>query len=354
MRNAAERIYLNLLRKASHSRFISFCLFPLLLLSGVFFGIVVIRRAVLRSRANKRSLHTPVISVGNITVGGTGKTPFAALLLSHLTGKMGLATRGYRRQCKKLYITKGEECSPKQGGDEAALLGRRFPSLSIAVSDCKWEAVQALDGKCEIIILDDGLQRYDIPQYIRIATVDSTCPDGYGWLLPRGLCREPFSWLRSVDYIAITNSDSLSPALLSSLRQFSRPIIITEPVIQRFFSPDGSIRELPCGQNVALFSGIANPGRFRKSMEKKGLHVVDHLIASDHGIISDQELQSYKEKIHSSFPEAVLVGTEKDWARKESWSDSSLCFSQMELQVVEGHEAFLALLSRIHSAERAF
>jgi tetraacyldisaccharide 4'-kinase len=345
-----EGLYLSLLRKASRSWFVSVCLLPLALMSWMFGGVVILRRAVLLAKARRRTVKTPVISIGNITVGGTGKTPFIALLLRHLPGDIGLVTRGYQRHAKGLYCTKGGECSPLLGGDEASLIGRRFPSVAIAVADCKWEAVQAIDGTCDAILLDDGLQRYDIPQYIRIATVDSACPDGYGWLLPRGLCREPFSSLRYVDYIVITNADASLPRLRSSLQQFSHPIIVTEPVIRAFFSPDMRIRELAGGQNVALFSGIAHPEHFRSSLEKMGLHVVDHLIVPDHADIDDGALQRFAEKVRSRFPDAVLIGTEKDWARKERWADTNLCFSRMELQVIGGHEEFSSLVSRIVSA----
>jgi tetraacyldisaccharide 4'-kinase len=288
-----------------------------------------------------------VISIGNITLGGTGKTPFIALLLKHLPGNIGLATRGYRRHAKGLYSTKGTFCSPQLGGDEAVLIGRRFPSIDIAVSEDKWEAVHALDGRCDVILLDDGLQRYDIPQHIQIATVDCGCPDGYGWILPRGLCREPFSRLRHVDCIVITNADDSLPALLASLQPFSRPIIVTVPVIERFFSFDGSVYTLARGHTVALFSGIAHPERFRSSMETRGFHVVDHLILGDHADITDEVLLCFAEKVHSCFPDAVFVGTEKDWARKETWPDILLCFSQMELHVIEGYEVLVQVASGV-------
>ncbi len=347
MSKSIENLYVRLIRAAASSWLVSLCLFPLALLSYFFRAAAALRRVVYVRRAGRRTVTTPVISVGNITVGGTGKTPFISLLLNHLTGKIGLATRGYRRAVHGLYVTPGSICSPRRGGDEATLIGRRHPSITIAVSDDKWEAVHSLDGRCDLIVLDDGLARYDIPQRLQIATVDCQCPDGYGWLLPRGLCREPFSRLRDVDYIVITNADASLPALCSSLRPFSRPLIVTEPVIQRFFCPDGSTFPLARGQAVALMSGIAHPEYFRRSMVAMGFDVVDHLILKDHADITDKKVLSFAAKVRSSVPDAIVVGTEKDFFRKETWPAIPLCFSQMELCIIEGHEAFAALLVQV-------
>lgn len=344
-----ERLFLQSIRAASTSRWISFLLLPLALFSSVFWAITAVRRAFLTTKAKSVNYVTPVIGVGNITLGGTGKTPFIALLMKHLSGRVGLATRGYRRCSRGLYVTRGENCDVLRAGDEAALIAKRFPTTLIAVSEDKQEAVAALDGQCGAIILDDGLQRYDVPQALQIATIDSGCPDGYGWLLPRGLCREPLSRLRNVDYLVITNADHTLPALRSFLQRFSRPIIVTAPVIHRFFSPDGSTYPLERGQRVALFSGIAHPEYFRRSIESLGLSVVDHLIIRDHGEIDGALLQSFAKKVRFSFPEAVFVGTDKDWARSVIWPDLPLCFSQMELTIIEGHGPFADLLERIRS-----
>lgn len=347
-----ESFYLRLVQKATHSWGVFLCLLPLAIVSWIFLGIIYIRRSFLLSKAKNRALATPVISIGNITLGGTGKTPFIMLLLKHLSGSIGIATRGYRREKKELYVMKGCECTPKLVGDEATLIGKRFPAIILAAANSKWDAVHALDGKCEVILLDDGLQRYDVPQDLKIATIDCACPDGYGWLLPRGLCREPFSWLSAADYFVITNPNEALNSVCLSLKPFSKPIIVTEPVIQRFFSPDGATKELIAGQKIALFSGIAHPERFRRSLEKMGFQIVGHHIVSDHADISDGELLCFAQKMHSHFPGILLVGTEKDWARKESWPEENICFSQMELRVIEGQDVFNSLVDHIRSCRR--
>lgn len=333
-----ERVYIDLLKRASTSKRISLCLFPLALLSGLFFVGVVIRRWVLQKRRQGRETKAQVISIGNVTVGGTGKTPLIALLLKTLPGTVGVASRGYRRQKTGLYAFSGDECDPIRAGDEAALLSWRFPQALFAVCEDKWQAVQALDSRCDTILLDDGLQRYDIPADCTIATIDCGCPDGYGWLLPRGLLREPFSWLRRADYLVITNADESLPRLLSALAPFARPTIVTVPKISRFFSADGKTCTIPSGGPIALLSGIARPERFRRSMESLGYRVLDHYELPDHGAIPYKEVQLWMAGLRSRCGDIVFVATEKDWARYQWSIEDGLLFSEMNLEIISGRE----------------
>jgi tetraacyldisaccharide 4'-kinase len=321
--------------------------------SALFFVGVWLRRLFLSTRSQRRSLVTPTVTVGNVTVGGTGKTPFVMLLLRHLRGHVGYVTRGYRRSERKLYLAKGSESTPSQAGDEAVLIGRRFPSTTIAVCESKWEAVQTLDGQCDLMVIDDGLQRYDIPMHVKVATIDCGCPDGYGWLLPRGLLREPFSWLANADYLVITNADETLAPLRQRLEPFRRPTIVTRPTIERFFAPDGSTHIVSPGQEMALFSGIARPERFRELMERGGYAVVDHLVFPDHGEVAPSIFESWIASVRVTHPRALIIGTEKDWARHEQWSHHDVLFSQIGLTIIEGHEEFGALCSSLSSENRA-
>jgi tetraacyldisaccharide 4'-kinase len=335
-----ERLYTKVLRKASTSPFLSLCLFPLTLFSLFFFMGVVVRRWLLLKRRARRTTKARVIAVGNVTVGGTGKTPCIALLLKALPGTVGVASRGYRRRARGLYVSEGAACDPERSGDEAALLGRRFPRALFAVCDDKWRAVQALEGVCETILLDDGLQRYDIPAHLTIATIDCGCPDGYGWMLPRGLLREPYSWLARADYFVITNADESLPNVLASLSPFNRPTIVTVPRITRFFSADGRTCTLPSAHPVALLSGIARPERFRRSMESLGYRVLDHRVLPDHGTIHRRQVQSWMASLRARHSDVAFVATEKDWARHPWTMEDGVLFSEMDLDIISGHDLF--------------
>ena len=336
-----ERMVTALFKKASTSRWVSFCLLPLAFLSLFFFLGIVVRRWWLLRRCRGRSTKAFVITVGNVTVGGTGKTPLIALLLKKIPGLVGVASRGYRRQGKGLYVFEGAACDPLRSGDEAALLARRFPNALFAVCEDKWQAVQALDGKCDVILLDDGLQRYDIPANVSIATVDCGCPDGYGWLLPRGLLREPYSWLSRADCIVCMNPND---SLLRLRAPFTQPTVVAVPKITRFFSADGAACTIPLDRPVALFSGIARPERFRRSMEELGYRVLDHRILPDHGTCSIDEARSWMASVGARHGNAACVATEKDWARQR-WPEGML-FSEMELEIIEGEKSLLLLADR--------
>ena len=184
------------------------------------------------------------------------------------------------------------------------------------------------------------MQRYDIPADCTIATIDCGCPDGYGWLLPRGLLREPFSWLRRADYFVITNADESLPRLLAALAPFARPTIVTVPKITRFFSADGKTCAIPAGGSVALLSGIARPERFRRSMESLGYRVLDHYELPDHGAIPLKEVRLWMATLRSVCGEVVFVATEKDWARHQWSMEDGVLFSEMNLEIISGREVF--------------
>jgi len=283
-----------------------------------------------------------------MSVGGTGKTPTILLLLSLLSGRVAYISRGYRRKERKPYV--GCNPTPEQVGDEAMLVSKRFPEVTLSIDDHKWQAVQAVDGTVDVMIVDDGLQRHDIPMDIRIATIDCQLPDGYGYLLPRGLLREPFSWVKNVDYLVLTNAYTLPHALIERFKD--KPLIITRPVISSFITPAENEMVLEPGQKVALFSSIAHPERFSESMKSKGYEVVDHLIAGDHVEIKDEKLIEYAEKVHDKHPGIFLVGTEKDWVKKKIWPQIPLLFARMNVMIVQGHQVMHALVDTILGNEK--
>jgi tetraacyldisaccharide 4'-kinase len=330
--------YLFFLKKAEHSRLLCACLFPLTI-CGFFFRVVtVVRRYALLFKAKKRRPCVPIVTVGNIAMGGTGKTPFILFFLKHFPDlRIGYVSRGYGRKEKSCYVASGN-VDPLKAGDEATLIARTFPRVRISVFEDKWKAVEAIQHTVDLIILDDGLQRYDIPLSVSIAVVDAKCPDGA--LFPRGLLREPWSRLKAVDYIVVTNGSAKEiPKPLPS------PWIETHSCITSFFSPDGVVHPVPNGQ-VALFSAIAKPERFSRSIQQLGVRVVDHLIFQDHEEITDDELFDYFGRVRSSHPDVTLVGTDKDWARRQTWPSLPLLFASFQLSVPKEDECFNQLLQK--------
>ena len=276
-------------------------------------------------------------------MGGTGKTPFIMFFMDQLCDlKVGYVSRGYRRKGKGCYIATGV-ANPEEAGDEASLIVRTHPLVRICVFEDKWKAIQAIQQDVDLIILDDGLQRYDIPTSVSIAMVDAQCPDGYGGLFPRGLLREPWSRLNTVDAIVITNGTSAEIEKRIPLDPIEVVCRITS-----LHSAAGIAHFVPTGP-VALFSAIAKPERFLRSIQELGVTVVDHLVFQDHEEISERRSLSFLSQLQTKYPNITLIGTEKDWARQANWPDGPLLFAKMEISISKGDTILRELLQKTRS-----
>jgi tetraacyldisaccharide 4'-kinase len=290
-----------------------------------------------------RNVSAKVISVGNVSYGGSGKTPIIDMLLQDLPGKLGYVSRGYRRKKRGLYVTTSSCCDYERSGDEAMQLASHHSGMQLAICESKWKGLSAIEKMCDFVIVDDGLQRYDLPIHIQVATVSAFSPYGS----PSGLLREPFSRLKGVDLIVVTDAQMATPALKAKLRSFKRPTLWTSPVLKTFFRPDGSPVEFMKGQKMALFSGIANPGRFFRSIESLGYTIVDHLQGADHKVHDKQRLRSWIGLVMDQHPTVVFVGTEKDFVRQKDWEGLPVFFARMELCIVDGREEYEEFLMKI-------
>jgi tetraacyldisaccharide 4'-kinase len=323
-------------------------LLPLLLVSFLFFIVITVRKWIYSQK--KRIVSSPILTVGNVVVGGSGKTPLIMLILQILKDKqIAYISSGYRRQEKGLYWRQPYEViDPKRAGDEATLIARASPQVACCIADDKWDAIAHVDGMYDILLLDDGLQRYDIPMHVKIATVDCSCPDGYGYLLPRGFLREPMSFLNFVDMIVLTNpiSSNIEELQKEWQSRYVPPVFVADTTLSRFFSPSGVTTPLEHGAEVALISGIARPERFSRAMASWGYNVVDHLIGEDHKDILEEDLLQYAHTIRKRYPHATLVGTQKDFVRKALWPSLPLplLFTETSFKIVYGHEQFVHIL----------
>jgi tetraacyldisaccharide 4'-kinase len=354
MRSKIERFYFLLLQTAERSLLVWLLLSPLILLSALFGSVLFVRRYVFAILRRGRKVAASVVTVGNVTVGGTGKTPVILSLLAHLNTKkhkIAYVGRGYRREIGGLRV--GHLLDPKEIGDEASLVQRRNNNVIVSICDDKWKAIQAVDDRVDFIILDDGLQRYDIPIDYTIATVDCLSPDGFGWQLPRGLLREPFSRLKETDVLILTNATDIEVVekAKEKVKPFCLPTIVTRPTIANFFTPDGNQCSLATTTPVALLCSIAHPEQFSLSMQRAGYTVVETLELLDHVDIKNEKLIQWADCIQTLYKGVVIVATEKDWARKSVWPSLSvpLLFSHLELEIVEGKEEFDALIDRMRT-----
>ena len=271
-----------------------------------------------------------IIVVGNITAGGSGKTPLV-IHLCRILKQAGLApgviSRGYGRKKRGLRFV-SPTSSPGEVGDEPLLIARRA-GVPVVVSSDRCQAARALlDQKMDVIISDDGLQHHKLPRSLEICVVDGSRGFGNGSLIPAGPLREPLDRLRSFDHI-ITNGDC------ESLPQGTKS--------ERMMLVAGLLRSLDDGQgwrlaqfkgcSVHAVAGIGNPGRFFRLLEQSGIRVIEHAFP-DHHDFTEQDFANMK----TDFP--VLM-TEKDAVKCTGLGLKNAWFLEVEAVLPAAWEATL-------------
>lgn len=275
-----------------------------------------------------------VISLGNITVGGTGKTP-TALCLAAMIHDMGyrvvVLNRGYRAKWKggigvvsdgrKTYMTAAE------AGDEAFLLAKNLPGVPVLIGADRTEtgryAVHKL--KADVVILDDGYQHWKLARDMDILLVDAINVFGNNYMLPRGTLREPLSHVDRADVCLLTKVDQAPPQNCEKIRQtmdkYNDHAIIVESIHKpRCFieiadwykgSGEGIPVEKMRGKKVTAVSGIGNPASFEQTIHDIGAVVVNSIRFPDHHDYTMIEMQAVMEKSAEDGIEAIVI-TDKD------------------------------------------
>ncbi|MCP3982636.1 MAG: tetraacyldisaccharide 4'-kinase [bacterium] len=265
----------------------------------------------------------PVVSVGNLTVGGTGKTPVVAWIAERLQerGRVpAVVSRGYggRAGAGPLVVSDGSgpSVAAEECGDEPFLLARSLPGARVVVgSDRVRGAAEALRLGADVVILDDGFQHRRLRRDLDLVLVDANAPFGNGRLLPAGLLREPPSSLSRADVILATRSEADRPldALAAEVRKHNP----TAPLLRAghrgvgFFDAKGAAAERPA--RAVAFCGIGNPDAFRGDLERAGVALAGFHAFRDHHSFSTEEIARLLREAQNEG--APLVTTEKDRAR---------------------------------------
>lgn len=269
-------------------------------LSWLFCAIVYIRLLLFKLRllSSYRS-ELPVIVVGNITVGGTGKTPMVIWLAKQLQNagyKPGIISRGYGGHASHWPQQVRPDSDPYVVGDEPLLIAQRT-GCPMAVGPKRVDAAHALNEftDCDILISDDGMQHYRLQRDIEICIVDGKRRFGNGLCLPAGPLREKTGRLKTVDFV-VTNSATAEQGEIGM--QLAGGLIKQLP-------GDSDVESLTewKGRQVHAVAGIGNPQRFFDALRSQGLDVIEHSY-SDHYLYTQHELEFY-----DSLP---VIMTEKD------------------------------------------
>jgi tetraacyldisaccharide 4'-kinase len=272
-----------------------------------------------------RKLSAPVISVGNLSVGGTGKTPLVAWVIKAIlaqNAKPGIVSRGYRR-------VEGQE-----GNDEYLLLTRLCPNVPHAQNPDRFAAAHTLitKEKCDVIVMDDGFQHRQLHRDLNIVLLDASRPLVLNQILPRGLLREPFDGLKRADLVILTRTQ-IAPELTAQLRSDTLRYVSAEKILEVEFEPisliDQTQKVWPLsiikGQKSAFFCGIGHPGGFKKTIEKLGIMHDPELfrVFEDHYRYTTSDQEQLEEWASQSGCH-VLITTEKDLVKFPS-STGSTC-----------------------------
>lgn len=261
------------------------------------------------------SFPVPIIVVGNITVGGTGKTPLViaiAQMLKQQGWQPGIVSRGYGGQASEYPQWVTDKSSPQQVGDESVLIALKT-QCPVVVDPKRVRAIQALlaNTACNIVISDDGLQHYAMGRNIEIAVIDGTRWLGNGFCLPAGPLREPKSKLDKVNMIVINNGNNETGHISKQAQSTCYPMQLEPGPIYNLLNREQILSPLHNSTNIYAVAAIGNPQRFFNTLRQLG-YAFQEKIFPDHYAYQASNL-AFKEP-------QLLIMTEKDAVKCQTFA----------------------------------
>jgi tetraacyldisaccharide 4'-kinase len=266
----------------------------------------------------------PIISVGNITAGGTGKTPFTMYLIGALKQyykKIAVVSRGYKRKSKGLVIVsdgEGNMDTVERSGDEPFLIAQRSKESVVIVSEKRAEGIAlAIDlFSSDLVLLDDAFQHRWIDRDCNIVLINSKKPVSEEYLLPAGNLRESYRQLKRADIIIFTHAENevANKELAFIHKYYSGPIFtcIHSPDYYLDFSSGNRYSlDFLKSSSVIAFCGIAEPQLFKEILIKQGVYLKDFIIFSDHHYYTEHDLLTISKKAKKKGCTHIIT-TEKD------------------------------------------
>ena len=301
---------------------------PLWPLAWVFGIMVALRRGLYRTgllRARRAGI--PVVVVGNLTVGGTGKTPIAAWLARQLTlrgHRVGVVLRGYGGLHSSRMRVVAADTDPAEVGDEALLHARRTPHVVVIGADRAAAAQLAEREGAEIVVCDDGLQHLRLARDYEIAVVDGARGFGNGRLLPAGPLREPASRLEHVDAVVVTERGAGEGARIEPRRPFTAAALLELGQAVNLVSGERRPLDAFRGAAVHAVAGIGNPRAFFDGLRATGVSATEHPLA-DHARFDASA---------PPFPAgATVLMTEKDAVKCRVHAQPGWWFAELDVAI---------------------
>ena len=313
------------------------------------------RKGILR----QRHLDGVVISVGNLTVGGTGKTPMALWIAERLIAEgksVGILTRGYRGNTVSASADKSEatnDSAASSTSDEVQLLQSRLENrASFGVGADRYKNGVALSARgIDWFILDDGFQHLQLARNVDIVLVDASKPFGGGHLLPAGRLREPRTALQRADLIVITRSTH-APAVESVVRRYSdAPLFYARTELSSVYSrlqPERAIAEASA-KPLFAFCGIGNPAAFIADLRDWGFQIAGYKSFPDHHRYSPADIEAIEKEARKTGATG-LICTEKDRFNLDKAATSmDLLVCAISLRVDQEEDFWRVLMEKAQS-----
>jgi tetraacyldisaccharide 4'-kinase len=308
-----------------------------------------------QGRADVQRVDVPVISVGNLTLGGTGKTPLVAWL-----------ARWYRRRHVRVtLISRGYGAKTSLSNDEFRELAARLPDVPHLQNPDRvaaaWIAIDELET--QLILLDDGFQHRRLARDLDIVLVDATEPFGYERVFPRGMLREPIASLRRADVIALTRCNLVSAEQRESLHRRIQSVAAQAVLVDVAQRPatlltasgvERRLEEMPNGPILA-FCGIGNPSAFRQTLVAMGWPLDDMRVFPDHHDYDHATIVNLKRWASGHPQSKAVICTHKDLVkiRVDRLGPLPLFALTLQLEIGQGREDFEAKLQSLLPAVAA-
>ncbi|OVE76775.1 tetraacyldisaccharide 4'-kinase [bacterium E08(2017)] len=362
------------------SKRVKFLLWGLKRLSNIYMGLVQLRMLLYRKGIFRHhELGCQVISVGNLTVGGTGKTPVVEVFARELQKegrKVAILSRGYKkaeptfgeklvnlvtlRERRNLprIVSDGKKLllDSHMSGDEPYMLASNLSNVAVLVDKDRVKSGRYAINKlgCDTLVLDDGFQYLRLRSRIQVCLVDRMNPFGNENMLPRGILREPIKNIKRADFIFITKSTgSGDEELIARIKKLNpkAEIIVckhTAKYLKNMYTKEQADLEILKGMKIVSLSGIAAPRGFEKELRARGATLLDKVRYADHHRYTQQEIIDIINKAKLMEADAIIT-TEKDAVRfpRLERRDVPIYFMRVDIEILSGAKDFHSCIERI-------
>ncbi len=341
--------------------------YALLPLSWLYGTIVGVRNKCYDKRIfSTRSVGVPIVSVGNLSVGGTGKTPlveYVARVLMNGGTRVAVVSRGYRRRSRGLKVVSDHRrilLVPPESGDEPFQIAKNVPGAVVVVDEQRTRGARyaASQAGAEVIILDDGFQHRALARDLDVVVLNAK--EQTGPLLPVGRRREGIGGLRRADALVVSHCSGTDEVTVlgDQLRPYTdAPIFCTRLVVRdvREVATESSIDPERLKKKSAIaFCGIGNPESFRRTLLQLGVQVASFKRFSDHHWYRERDLVSLERELDRTKAEWMLT-TQKDAVRLRSCEPFEvglggryrILYPLVQVEFVYGEEIFVQMLRRV-------